>query len=76
MINIHKERKKKEADVTQKLTRDQRQRAGSYEARKKELENEGYKCRKKGRRFHVHTTEAKRKLDKKLADVYDRIMRE
>ena len=34
----HKE-KKKEVDGTQSLTRDQRQRAGSYEVRKKQLKN-------------------------------------
>ena len=44
----YKETNKKEAEGTQRLTRDQRQRAGSYEVRKKELKNEGRKHRKKG----------------------------
>ena len=44
----YKEIKKKEVDGTQRSTRDQRQRAGSYEVRKKELKNEGCEHRKKG----------------------------
>ena len=72
----YRERNKKEADGTQRLTRDRTQRAEIYEVRNKELKNEVYEHRKKGMWHHEKTTEAERKFDKILADVCGRIVRE